>query len=107
MAVIGSTSDLSGGLLSPSSNVRITNLTMATANTEYSHNLIDNLKMLQIRFRNKSKAQISFVTSESGTKYFTILPGNIYEVNGLNFSSKVIYVQTSSNNEVMEVIEYY
>lgn len=107
MAVIGSTSDLSAGIISPATTPKITNLSMATANTEYSHTLVDNLKILQVRLRNCSKAQISFSSGESSSKYFTILPGNMFEVHSLNFSSKTLYLQANSNGEVAEIFEYY
>ena len=53
-------------------NVEITNLSLPTANTEVSHSLQSGLKELRIRARGIAKLQYAFVSTESGTKYWTI-----------------------------------
>ncbi len=88
-------------------NALITNPTAAVANTEYSLALQTNLKAILIRNRDKSAdIKFTFVSGESGTKYVTIRPSTVFFVDGLEFSGKTLYYQ-SSKISTIEVVEYY
>ena len=103
MPNIGSTSDLSGNFLVPATSQRMTNLSMVTANTEYSHALLSDVKILQIRARGDSNIKMAFVSGESGTKYFTMPKNSSYELKDIKFSSSTLYVQADKANEVLEI----
>ncbi len=83
----------------------ITNLNIPVINTEVSHVLQDNLNELVIRSRDIAKVQISFVSTESGTKFVTINPGAVLCLNGLDFDTKTLYVQsdTVTTLEILEI----
>lgn len=92
--------------ISASTDVEITNYSVALADTEYSHTLQDNLKQILIKNRNAARTKIAFVLGESLTKYMTILPGTVLTVSDLDFSSKVLYFNCSVPC-TLEIIEFY
>ena len=89
-----------------STNVRITNLTISTINTEVSHSLIANLKTLLVRHRGIANVKYSFVNGESGTKYITLPRGSTKIIENILFSSKVLYLQADKTG-ILEIEEYY
>lgn len=90
----------------PGKSPLITNLSMAIANTEYSHNLQDGLKYLLIRNRDKKLTKVAFNSGESGTKYVTLEPGTTWDISPIDFTSKVLYVQSPSVS-ILEIFEIY
>lgn len=87
-------------------NVKITNLSLGTPSTEESHSLQDSLKSIIIRSRDTAKLQVAFTATESGTKYLTI-PGNAtLALDALEFSGKILYVQSNQVTTV-EIVELY
>ena len=107
MPNIGSTSDLTGSFLSPATNVVITNLSLPLANNEYSHYLQSDLKILQFKLRGKSDLNFCFASGESNTKYITLPKDCTYEIFGLDFTGKTLYIQTPIAGQILEIIEYY
>lgn len=82
----------------------ITNLSLAVADTEYSHNLNDGLKQIIIRNRNNYSTRIAFVSGETATKYFTIPQGCTLTISDLSFSSTILYAR-SPGISTLEIIE--
>ena len=86
----------------------IYNLTLTTANTEYSQELPKRTVKIQVQSRNDNDMKISFVSGESGSKYFTIKGGQVY------FDSEIfrpdgsytLYVQSDVANEVAEILAW-
>lgn len=89
-----------------SENALITNLSLSTINTEFSHALQAGLKGLIIRNRDRADTKITFTSGESGTKYLTLKGGSVLSLNDLDFSSKTIYAQ-SDTISVLEIMELY
>ena len=85
----------------------ITNLAMAVANTEYAHTLKDNLHQLTIRSRVPSTVKLAFVSTESGTKYITMKPCTVFNIDGIDFSGKILYVQSDTASNTLEIFEIY
>lgn len=85
----------------------ITNLSIVNANTEYSHALTNGLKQLRIRCRGIADLQYSFVSGESGTKYFTIFKGTCDSIIDLDFDSKVLYIQSNKASVIVEIMELF
>lgn len=106
--VIGSTSDLSNLAVSldPSTTATITNLSLPTANTEVSHSLAANVKMIDIKARGCSDIKISFTATESGTKYITIPKGTTFSVTALKLASATIYMQSPDAGVTAEILEW-
>lgn len=90
-----------------SENVRITHLTLITANTEYSHSLQDGLKQLRIKCKSFANLQYAFVAGESATKYWTIPVGCTDNITDLKFISMMLYVQSNKNSVIVEIMELY
>lgn len=89
-----------------STDVSITNLSLPDINTEVSHTLNANLKQLTIRSRSLATIKIAFTISESATKYLTLKAGAVLELNDLDFSSKIIYLQ-SGTITIVEIFELH
>ena len=110
MPNIGSTSDISGSsvVVEKATNVKITHLSMATANTEYSHALESGVKILEIYIKNNSSnAQFCFATGETNTKYIPIPKRTCYHIDQIKFSSKTLYIEADENNQTAIIAEYY
>lgn len=86
---------------------KITNLPLPIANVEYSHILQTNLNQLIIRARGASKLQLAFVSMESATNYFTVPKGATLTIDGLGFVGVTLYIQASTANETVEILELY
>jgi hypothetical protein len=82
------------------------NLSMPLAATEYSQLLATGTKRVLIRMRNKAKAQVAFVSGNSGLLYFTIEAGAVYFEENLDLSSVTIYLQSNIPAQVAEIIEW-
>lgn len=83
----------------------ITNLSLPTANNEESHSLSSSLKQLQINSRNNGVLKIAFNSGESGMTYITIPSRTTFFINDLSFSGVTLYIQSSINGDVAEILE--
>jgi hypothetical protein len=92
---------------SGASEVRITNATLATQNTEYNHTLITNMRGIIIRTRGFEELKIAFVSGDSSIKYTTIPKGSSLSLDGLDFTGKILYMQSPNNNVIVEILETY
>ena len=88
-------------------STKITNLSLATANTEYSHTLQSGLKGLIVKARGDAMVKISFTATESGTKYITIPKGAVLTLDGLTFGGITLYAQATKASEILEILELY
>ena len=86
---------------------KITNLVMTVSGTEYSHSLQSNVKQLIIRSRGNGALQLAFTATESGTKYLTIPKGCSLFLGEIEFASSSLFLQSTSNNDVAEILELY
>jgi len=85
----------------------IVNQSIVSANTEYSYALPANTKRFKIQNRNEGLVKLSYNTGESGTKYWSIFPGQQYD--GENISdtaSLTIYYQSPKASQTLEVISW-
>lgn len=83
----------------------IYNLSAPTAGTEYSQSLNANTRQILLRVRGNGRAQISFTSGESGTKYITIPSGASLSLTDLG-ASVTLYIQTDKNAQVIEILEW-
>jgi hypothetical protein len=102
-SVIGSSGG-SGGL-QPATTPTITNLSVPTANTEVSHALVANVKQILVSNRDNGLLKAAFTVTESGTKYFTIWPGQTRCFDSLNYSG-TLYMQSTSASQTVEIVEW-
>lgn len=92
--------------VSGAQNIKITNLNVTSADTEFSHALTTNLRQLMVRSRVGADIQYCFVTGETNTKYMTISKGSVLELIDLDFSSKTLYLQADKTG-IVEIQELY
>lgn len=91
------------------SNLKIYNLTLTLANTEYSQILTRGITYFEVRCRSIADMKMAFVSTESGTTYITIFGGSSwYTKQKLPDGTTVtIYLQSPSAGVVAEIIETY
>jgi hypothetical protein len=86
----------------------VVNVTMTNAATEYNYSLPANCKAFVIKLRSQGALlQLSFASGQSGTTYITIPQNDRYESpTNMDLDSKVIYFQSPSANQIIELIVY-
>jgi hypothetical protein len=86
-------------------NPVVTNELLVDADTEYEVVLPDNTKRFKMRVRQGSaKLQISYVSGETNTTYWSIIPGNVYEETGISNESLTLYVRSNKDATMLEFI---
>jgi hypothetical protein len=106
VAVVVEASDVAISGAPPAGNPVVFNVAMPLANTEYSHPFSASTKGFEIKTRNFSTLQVSFVMGGSGTTYFTIPNGSSYDRFNLDLAAETIYFQSPSASETVEIIEW-
>lgn len=98
---------LGGGAGAVGANaMKITNLPLSIADTEYSHSLEDNLKQVLITNRMNANIKLAFIVNESGSNYFTIPKGCTLSMTDLDLDGKILYMQANTSS-VVEIMEFY
>ena len=103
---------IGGGGMIQANRVGLTNVSMPLANTEYSHTFSPGTVSWQIRIRDTDVPLLvayttgKLPTSGDGLAYFTVPAYFIEKNTGLDWSGKILYVQTASASQYLEVIEY-
>lgn len=85
----------------------ITNLSLATADFEYSHTFPLNTRKFSIKPRSVSATiKLAYSSGESGTNYITVPPGGYWEdLIGVT-SNRTIYIQSSTAGTVAEIVSW-
>ena len=95
------------GTPSQSTTPTIYNLSMPTANTEYSQSLSTHTKKIMIRTRDRSaRLQVSFVSGNSGTIFFSIEAGAVYSEENLDLEGVTIYLRSNKAGQTAEILEW-
>lgn len=87
-------------------NPTIYNLSMPTANTEYSQALTASTKKIMVRMRVKGSARFAFVASGTTTAYITLEPGAVYFEENLDLTGATIYIQSNQAGQTAEILEW-
>lgn len=90
-----------------STSVLITNLSLPVQNTEYSHEFTSYLRQFTVESRNGGILKIAFELGESGTNYLTIHKKTNFSISDLSFVGIKLYIQSSLNNDVAEILELF
>lgn len=104
---MGFTSQTVTAQVTASKNTKVTNLVLTTANTEYPHSLTDKVKQLMLRNRDSCSTKVAFNVGESGTTFVTVSTGAVLTLTDLDFSSKTLYIQSTKNGSIIEILELY
>jgi hypothetical protein len=83
-------------------SIEIQNVNLLLKNVEYSIVIPEKTIKWRIRARNKSRLQWSLTATESSTNYWTVIPGNTDGEDTVFLEGKVLYIQASKDNEVVE-----
>ena len=104
---IGSKTGLDINVLNDSNGITpdVDNVSMPSAGTEYSYNLVANTKKITIRSRLSAKLQIAWSLGDTGTTFLTVKPGNSYTFDGLRTNTGLtLFFQGSKNADVLEIL---
>lgn len=82
-------------------------VTITNKDTEETITFSTGLKAFRLRARNGAKLQVASASGESGTNYETLWPNvSMYE-EGLNeLTGFKLYIQSSKDNTVVEIVEW-
>jgi len=94
--VIGGTED---------TTATIFNVTLVSANTEFSQVLPPNIKGFEIKARGTSRLQLAYTVGDSGSNFITIDPGSSFSESYF-YASKTLYFQSTKAGETVEIITY-
>lgn len=85
---------------------RIANVSMTSANTEYSYELPAGIKEFWLKLRTVGYAlQLAMVSGESNTTYLTVPSGKIHKESDVK-PSTTLYFRSSQANMVAEIISF-
>lgn len=90
------------GLVASTPN-SVSNTTLVTANTEVGIALPANTVRFKLKARNGGTLQVAYGSTESGTAFWTIYPGDTLEETAINAASLTIYVQSPKAGEIVEI----
>lgn len=84
----------------------IVNLTLTSANTEYSVTLPRNVGTITIQSRTSADFKIGVTSGQSGTTYFTIKSGNAYYETTIAMDGTTLYFQSPNAGQVIEIFYF-
>lgn len=99
MALRPITSDLLRKAVTPI----VYNVSMATANTEYSQALPTSTKRFTFQLRAANDCKLAFTAGQSGTNYITIKSGSSYTEEQLD-ANITLYFQSAVATQMAEII---
>ena len=83
------------------------NLSMPTANTEYSQALTSSTKKILIKSRDRSaQLRIAFVSGDTALLYITIEPGSVFFEENLDLTGATIFLRSNKSSQVCEILEW-
>lgn len=84
----------------------IYNVTMTSANTEYSQALPPNTRKFLIKCRTSFAIKLAFKSGESGTNYLTVPAGMTYWEDQINYATVTLYFQCATAGKVAEIVAW-
>lgn len=84
----------------------IYNVTMTTANTEYSQALPSQTKKFTVKCRGKYDVKLAFTAEASGTTYITIPSGLCYWDDLIRDAVLTLYFQCATAAQVVEIVAW-
>lgn len=92
-------------VIAAGSTPTIYNVTMTSANTEYSQALPTNTRKADIKLRaTNALLKLCFTESASGTTYVTVPYGSSYHLENVDLTSITVYVQSPTASQTLEVV---
>jgi len=85
----------------------ITNTTLGASGTETGIALPAGTKRFKLRARGIAKLQLAYTATESGTTFWTVMPGACYFEDFIDDgSSHTVYVQSNKTGTVVELVSW-
>jgi len=84
----------------------IFNIQALSSSTEYSQLLPTGTVQFLLRARNKAKIAISYIANTTTVNFITVMPGNIYLVEGVKLTNSTIYMKANKDNTVIEILTW-
>lgn len=85
----------------------IVNISMPISGNEYSFNIPLNTKFIFFKSRKNGKLQYAYISGNTGTTYRSVSPGVLQQIYNIKtISGNTMYIQSTKNNDVLE-IEYW
>lgn len=82
----------------------IYNITAVLAGTQYSQLFPANMLQFKLRARNNAKLQIAYTTGETSTNFYTLMPGNVYDMVDIDTTfGTTIYFEATKADTVVEI----
>ena len=95
-----------GTPIPPGTTPTIYNVSMATANTEYSQVLGTNVKRFSIKLRDFQDLKLAYVSGTSGTIFISVPAASEYHEENLKVTSLTLYFQSDAAGQVAEIVEW-
>jgi len=89
-----------------STNAKIYNLALPTANNEESINVSNDSKQFLIRLRGIAELRFGTVSGETASNYFTIPKGATLTFDSVDFDSKQLFFRSDKAGQTVEIIEF-
>lgn len=97
---------LAGYVVRKATTPVVYNVTMTSANTEYSQALPSNTKKFLIKSRGAYAIKVCFTSGQSATTYITVPSGMAYWDDNIMPSSLTLYFQCATAAQVAEIIAW-
>lgn len=84
----------------------LANVSMPSANTEYSYAFPTGTSKFTIRNRNNGLLQFAFTSGQTNTVFFTLPSGVPYCEDGISAGSVTIYFESPKPSQTLEIISW-
>lgn len=89
----------------PASFPTVVNVTLTSANTEYTYNIPNDISTITVKSRTAADFKMATTSGQSGTTYFTVPSGlAYYETQIASFNSHQLYFQSANAGQIIEII---
>lgn len=85
---------------------RIYNVTLTSANTEYSQTLTGYVSQITVQARTAADVKMAFNSGQSGTTYWTVKSSDAYYEITVGASDLTLYLQSTTAGVVVEIIAW-
>lgn len=82
----------------------VANVSIVSANTEYSYTFPTNTKKFHIKLRDGQRLQLAYISGDTGTTYVTLPAYNLYTEENITLTSVTLYFQSPVGSNVAEII---
>lgn len=84
----------------------VANLTLTSANTEYSYALPQGTAAVTVKSRTVADFKMSFTSGASGSTYFTVPAGSAYYETEVSSFGNTLYIQSANAGQVVEIVTW-